>query len=118
MTGLFSLLMIMSVFQQVDARQPTRFPELGLRLLEPTPELLERYGLPLDSKGLIVRGVDPDSRADQGGLEIGMLITDAAGRKVTNLSEFRSAMSSHPAKNDMILRILKKSKAEFRVIIH
>ena len=103
---------------QPDSRQPTRFPELGLRLAEPTPELLQRYGLDPKAEGVLVRGVDPNGRADEGGFEIGMLITDAAGRKVKNLAEFRAATAHQKPETDLIVRILKKQKAEFRVLIH
>ena len=104
--------------EHVDARQPTRFPEVGLRLVEPTAALLERYGLDPLSRGLLIRGVDPDGRADQGGLEIGMLITDAAGHKITTLAEFRAALAHQKPNTDLIVRIMKKSKAEFRVLVH
>ena len=53
--------------------------------------------------------------ADRGGLEIGMVITDAAGRKVANLVEFREALANRPAGRDLLVRILKGAKAEFRV---
>ncbi len=121
MTGLayflISTIVLVQTADQPDARQPTRFPELGLRLVEPTPALLERFGLDPKAQGVLVRGIDPDGRADQGGIEIGMLITDAAGRKVTNLAEFRAAIAQKKPKTDTIVRILKKSKAEFRVLI-
>jgi serine protease Do len=100
-----------------DARNPTRFPELGLRLSEPTPDLAARYGYEPQPGGLFVRGVEPDGPADRGGLEIGMVITDAAGAKVKTLADFRASLARRPAGGDLILRILKGSKAEFRVLL-
>ncbi len=61
-------------------------------------------------------GVEPDSPADRGGLEVGMVITDAANRKVASLPEFREALANRPAGRDLLVRILKGTKAEFRVI--
>jgi len=61
-------------------------------------------------------GVEPDGPADRGGLEVGMVITDAANRKVPSLPEFREALSKRPAGADLLVRILKGTKAEFRVI--
>ena len=63
-------------------------------------------------------GVKPDGPADRGGLEVGMVITDAAGRKVSNLVEFREALANRPPHRDLLVRILKGTKAEFRVIVH
>jgi serine protease Do len=102
--------------QETVARSPSRFPELGLRLSEPTPTLIRRFRFDREPRGLIVMGVEPDSPADRGGLEIGMVITDAANRKVTSLPEFREALANRPAGRDLLVRILKGTKAEFRVI--
>jgi serine protease Do len=102
---------------ETAVRTPTRFPELGLRLSEPSPALIRRFRLDREPRGLFVTGVEPDGPADRGGLEIGMVITDAAGQKVTNLAEFREAMANRPANRDLLVRILKGAKAEFRVIV-
>jgi serine protease Do len=102
--------------QETAARSPTRFPELGLRLSEPTSALVRRFRFDREPQGLIVTGVEPDGPADRGGLEVGMVITDAANRKVASLPEFREALAKRPAGTDLLVRILKGSKAEFRVI--
>ncbi len=67
--------------------------------------------------GLFVRGVEPGGPADQAGLEIGMVITDAGGRAIHSLADFRAALARRPADRDLILRILRGSKAEFRVFL-
>ena len=102
--------------QETVARSPTRFPDLGLRLSEPTPALVRRFKFDREPQGLIVMGVEPDGAADRGGVEIGMVITDAANRKVATLTEFREALANRPADRDLLVRILKGTKAEFRVI--
>jgi serine protease Do len=106
-----------TVPQETAARTPTRFPELGLRLAEPTQALIRRFRFDREPQGLIVMGVETDSPADRGGLEIGMVITDAANRKVASLAEFREALANRPAGRDLLVRILKGNKAEFRVIL-
>ena len=103
--------------QETAARSPTRFPDLGLRLSEPTPALIRRFRYDREPQGLIVVGVEADSPADRGGLEVGMVITDAANRKVASLPEFRQALANRAAGRDLLVRILKGSKAEFRVIL-
>jgi serine protease Do len=103
--------------ETVEARNPTRFPDLGLRLSEPTAELAGRFGYEETPKGLFVRGVEPGGAGDQAGLEIGMLITDAGGRKVESLADFRSALAKRTPGRGLVLRILKGKKAEFRVLL-
>ena len=102
---------------ETAVRTPTRFPELGLRLSEPSPALVRRFRLDREPRGLFVTGVEPDGPADRGGLEIGMVITDAAGRKVASLVDFREALANRPPNRDLLVRILKGAKAEFRVIV-
>jgi serine protease Do len=101
----------------LEARAPTRFPELGLRLAEVTPDLLKKYDFEPDLKGLMVRGVEPEGRADRGGLEIGMIITDVAMVRVETLADFRAALAKRPEGQDLVIRVRKGPKAEFRVIL-
>jgi serine protease Do len=99
------------------ARSPTRFPELGLRLSEPTEALARHYGYTSPPEGLIVRGVEPGGAADAAGLEIGMAITDVGGHAVKSLAEFRERLASRTEGRDVIIRVLRGSKPEFRVIL-
>ena len=103
--------------EQAESRAPGRFPALGLRLGEPTPSLARRFHLGDSPSGLVVLGVEPGSPADRGGLEIGLLITDVANRKVETLADFRAALAGRPEGRDLLIRIIKDSKAEFRVIL-
>ncbi len=105
-----------SAVGETAARSPSRFPELGLRLSEPTPALIRRFGFDREPSGLIVTGVEPDGLADRGGLEVGMVVTDVAGRKAASVDDFREAVARRPQGRDLLIRILKGSKAEFRVI--
>ncbi|HWE36219.1 MAG TPA: trypsin-like peptidase domain-containing protein [Isosphaeraceae bacterium] len=100
-----------------EPRRPESFPAVGLRLAEPTAELARRFGLDPEVKGLVVVGVEPDSPADRGGLEVGNVVTDAGRRRVAALADFRAALAKRPEGHDLILRILKGSKPEFRVLI-
>jgi serine protease Do len=101
----------------VEVREPSRFPELGLRLSETTPDLLAKYRLEIDLNGVLVRGVEPDGPADRCGLEIGMLITDVGAQRVESLADFRAALAKRPEGRDLVVRVRRGPKAEFRVIL-
>ena len=103
--------------EEPEARQPSRFPSVGLRLSEPTPALIGRHGLDPAVKGLIVTGVEPEGAADRAGIEIGMVITDAADRKLSTLAEFRAALARRAPDADLVLRILRNNKPGFRVLL-
>ncbi len=94
-----------------------RFPSIGLTLAEKTPELVKRYQLDRGGSGLVVTGVDRDGPADRGGLEPGMVLTDAGGRLVGNVEDFRAVFASRPVGRDLLIRIKRGTKAEFRVIV-
>jgi serine protease Do len=101
----------------LDARTPTRFPSLGMRLSEPTPDLSRRFGSEANPKGLFVRGLEPGGPADRAGIELGMLVTDVAGKRVASLADVREALADRPAARDLVLRVVKGQKAEFRILL-
>lgn len=92
------------------------FAALGLRLSDLNPRLARKHRIDDGRSGVVIVGVDPDGPADHGGLEIGMLITDAANRRVTSLADFRAAVADRPEDRDLLLRILRGSKPEFRIV--
>ncbi len=51
---------------------------------------------PRDVSGLVITSVDPDGPADRGGLEPGMVVTDAAGKLVGNVDDFRQVVAGRP----------------------
>ena len=100
-----------------ESRAPSRFPELGLRLLELTPDLRQQFDYEPEATGLLVRGIEPDGPADRGGLEIGMLITDVGPRRTETLADFRTALARRPEGRDLVVRIRRGPKSGFRVIL-
>ncbi|RUL88940.1 trypsin-like peptidase domain-containing protein [Tautonia sociabilis] len=99
------------------SRDPTRFPELGLRVEEGSDELAARFGLSRDVSGLVIVGISPGGPADLGGLVPGMVITDLLDRRVATLTDLREAVATAPPERDLILRVLHRGRAEFRVIL-
>ncbi|MEW4567669.1 trypsin-like peptidase domain-containing protein [Tautonia sp. JC769] len=103
--------------EPATARDPTRFPGLGLRLGEPSSALIERFELEPTVPGVIIVGVTPGGPADLGGLEPGMVITDVLDRRVRSLADFRQSVAVVPPGRDLILRIQHRGRSEFRVIL-
>jgi serine protease Do len=100
-----------------DAPASERFPGLGLRLGEVSPGRSRGIGPDTGPTGLVVLKVEPDGPADRAGVEAGMVVTDAAGRRVDSLAEFRDALEKRSAGGDLVLRVVKGAKAGFRVIL-
>lgn len=92
------------------------FPTLGLRLSEPSPALARRFRIGGAPHGLLIVAVEPDGPADHGGLEPGMTITHVGAQRVETLDDLRNALSKRPEGRDLAIRILKGTKAEFRLI--
>ena len=65
----------------------------------------------------MIVGLVPGGPADLGGLVPGMVVTDVLDRRVRSLAEFREAVATAPADRDLILRIVNRGRAEFRVIL-
>jgi serine protease Do len=93
------------------------FPELGLKVQVLSRALSQRFGLDPDAKGLAIVGVDPGGRAERAGLDVGMLLTDVANQRVTSMNDLRSALSDRGPDKDLVVRILKGTRAGFRVIL-
>jgi membrane-associated protease RseP (regulator of RpoE activity) len=59
---------------------------LGVRLLEMTPELRTHYGAPKDA-GVLVAGVESESPASKGGIQVGDIVTRAGGDRIESPSD-------------------------------
>jgi serine protease Do len=73
--------------------EPVR-EKLGMSVQELTPELLRTNNLPADLQGVIVTSVKNVSPAGEANLSEGDVISEVAGQRVTNLTEFRSAVAN------------------------
>ena len=63
---------------------------LGLSVTPLTPELAQELGVSREMKGLVVQGVDPESEAENRGLTVGDVITEAGQQPVTTLAELQA----------------------------
>ncbi|WP_372800666.1 DegQ family serine endoprotease [Paracoccus seriniphilus] len=83
---------------------------LGMTLGVLTPELADDMGLPRDTKGLIVKSVDPESTAAEKGLLAGDIITEAGQRPVTTLSDLEARIEeAREAGRKSLLVLIRRS---------
>ncbi|MCM8760136.1 MAG: Do family serine endopeptidase [Candidatus Omnitrophica bacterium] len=87
----------------------------GLTVSSVTSEMKERLGL-ADTKGVAVVDVEPGSPAEEAGIVEGVIIKEIDGKKIMNISEYRSVIKNIPS--DKNVRVLiSKGKQNIFVIL-
>jgi serine protease Do len=71
---------------------PANLKDIGIEVGNVTPEAAQRFGYK-PGQGVLITGVEAGGLGAMAGLRSGMLILQAAGRKVTSVAELREAMS-------------------------
>jgi serine protease Do len=67
-------------------------PRLGLSVDQLTPQIAQQLGLPAQTSGVVVTGVDPAGPAEEADLRRGDVIQEVDRKPVTSLEQFRSAL--------------------------
>jgi serine protease Do len=87
---------------------------LGLRLMTPNDELIQRFGLDADTtQGALVTGVDRHSPAAQAGIQPGDIITQVGDKDVTTAGEARDAMAKQDLAKGIRLSITNRQGSRF-----
>jgi serine protease Do len=81
-----------------------RVDSVGLEVSDMTPEAADRLGF-RQAFGALIEKVQPDSLADQAGLERGLLITSVDRRPVKTATEFRDAVRSGSLEKGLLLQV-------------
>ena len=68
-----------------------------------TPEAAARAGIRGNIKGLLVRSVEPDSRAADAGIQPGDVIVEANRKSVASVDELRAAVRGSPDRPLLLL---------------
>jgi serine protease Do len=89
---------------------------IGLAVQEMTPQIARQLGLPGDTEGVVVTGVQPASAADHAGLSEGDVIVQVNGQAVTNTAEFASAVGSGSLEQGYRLRVLSRNGARYVIV--
>jgi serine protease Do len=88
---------------------------LGVSVAPLTPELVTRYSLPRNAKGVVVEDVNPDGRAADAGLQAGDLILQVNRQSVENVEDLRAAVR-RSADRPVLLLINREGQNHFLTV--
>ena len=74
------------------ARGEARSDDLGLKVREIDPEIAERLGLDENTKGVVVTGVNPDSKAAEADIRQGDVVIEINRKPVTSLEDYKDQL--------------------------
>lgn len=106
---------------QDDQREPEpptgdeELGSLGLQLQETSPEILQELGLddPERYQGLLIRGIEPGSVADDdAGLQRNDIIVEVARERVRSHEEFMEVYNDIPSGESFLLRVVRVQGGE------
>jgi serine protease Do len=80
---------------------------LGVHIQQLTPTLAGKFGLPDESSGVLVDGVDPDSAAQKAGLRDGDVIVEVNGKKVVDPRSLQLLVTQTPPHTKVTLQVLR-----------
>lgn len=80
--------------QPQAGRKVGQAAKLGVVLSNLNADNRARYSVPADTQGALVEGVQPDSVADENGIEVGAVITQFDGKEIRSAEDLTKAMST------------------------
>lgn len=86
---------------------------IGLALAPLSPELSDQLNVPKDTKGVVVREVQPGSPAEQAGLQAGDVIVGVGGKHVGSPSQAADAIRGASKDHAVALRIIRNGQPVF-----
>ena len=94
--------------------QERKQSQLGIQASEITPETARRFNLK-DTAGIIVVGVDPESKAAEAGLQVHDVIREINHKNITSLSDFNKMIDDIP-EGETINLFIRRLNQGFLVI--
>ncbi len=90
---------------------------LGVATNPLTPELAEEFGLPKDTKGVIITNLNPpDGPAAKAGLKRNDVIVGIDDKKVTTFEDFRLLIGQTPPETKVTVKYLRNGKPETKEV--
>jgi len=97
-----------------DRRTHDAGMEMGMKVREITPELVQALGLTEDS-GIIIVSVDPGSMAGRAGLAKGDVIKEINRSSISTMADFNNALKKTRKEN--ILLLVKRGRSSLWVVV-
>jgi serine protease Do len=94
--------------------QEKEHDQLGIQVSEITPETARRFNLKED-KGVIVVGVDPESKAAEAGLQVHDIIREVNHKEITSVSDLNKVINEIP-EGETINLFIRRLNRGFLVI--
>ena len=88
--------------------------EFGFKVTELTPEIAQRYNIK-ETAGVIVAAVEPNSKAQEAGIQQGDLIIEINRKNVSSIKDFKRLIDQYK-KGDGINLLVKKMNGGLTVI--
>jgi serine protease Do len=104
--------MAMKVVDQLRENGKVARGYLGMLPRELTSDLRSATGVKEDQVGVFVERVDPNTPAEQGGLEAGDVITEFNGNPVADVQHFRMRVADVPPGEPVKAKILREGKSK------
>jgi serine protease Do len=98
-----------------DHQQKEKEGEYGFQVTELTPDAAQRYNIK-ETSGVIVVGVEPNSKAQAAGVQQGDLIIEVNRKNVASLKDFNNLIDRH--KKDDGINLLVKRMNGGLIVIH
>lgn len=95
--------------------RPEKETEFGFQVAELTPEMARRLNL-ADERGVVVVGVNANSKAQKAGIQKGDLIKEVNRQSVESVGEFKKMIHTHK-KSEGINLLVKRMNAGY-VVVH
>jgi len=87
--------------------------QMGLKLINPTQALLERFGLETDQQGAVVTAVEPRSLAQRAGFVQGDLITRIGNEEIADADAAREVMTSQDLVKGIRFYVINREGSRF-----
>ena len=98
---------------QVAAASDARPGQLGLELSPQTPETRRQFGVPADTEGALVVGVDPRGPAARQGLRPGDVISMVGQQPVSSPEDVKDALEESEGRDHALLRVERNGGSRF-----
>jgi len=101
--------------EAAPAAPQTKVASIGLEVADLTPDVAKQLGYKDDAQGVVITGVTPGSRAEQAGLETGMLVARVGNTDVHNAKEFEAAVNG--ATDGGLLMLVKTTQGSRFIVL-